>query len=900
MSNRANSNKPASATATADDTELLSRREFLHTTVKSAGMAALGATALGATPLGELNPTTARAAAADQVDGKIAPSPRLATLLNIDPATAVDTWVEPWVWRPEDWPGRQLHLTVVENAAPVAITGTGFENLRPLLFSYGGITPGPTIRMRGDQTLSLELRNMLGLDEGKTIVGPYPDPNALPPGVSKSDIPQDAQADWCLGEHTNGVHSVHTTNLHTHGLHVRPGLNPDGTVSDNIILRIMPQDDFKARENSPDPDCRFLRINEQVGDGSFEFRLGNIGDTGEPHPPGTHWYHPHSHGATHNQVASGMAGFLIIEGDVDEAVNQQLAKTPNPDPQTPTGPFNYRERLIFMQRVNPGTTAQDPDGPGGVRPAATFPTVNGSFQPKVMVMNPGTIERWRVLNGSVDGRGYIRFAVLKGDIGLCENGQLGTINEDDSCTILDTTTFESLKHPLFQMAMDGVTLVRSDNFGGYEHYLKSLNFNAPPNPLNLQSTDTPQQRIGKIAACYANEDNAKAAYNRPNEVLLAPANRSDLFFVAPHLAEGEDYAVYTIVAQFDILHNDNYEKQLRQRVAQGKDTLPDWPGDTVVAVIVVKGDAVKGAAIDVKAFPPVPDYLIPVSDQELQVSTTQEAVARGVDIGSFRTRTVTYAGWGNADFPLIEVSQEAVDQHPELLNITYGPITPGSNQMVILPPNIRTMSIDGRKFDPEDSIHPQIWLNSAEEWAVYNNSVTLWHDGTASDWPSHVTGQPVTRDDADFFGLNSISTTTVDHPFHIHVNPFWLSRIDVPLADGTMVNILDQPRWQDVVWLPRNRGRAVFRSRFPDYVGEYVNHCHILLHEDNGMMQLVEVVSSPGDSNYVAKFQVTQPGMSPADVTDIYPRVSLTDAFEENTTFIDPNPATGQNFPGLD
>lgn len=149
-------------------------------------------------------------------------------------------------------------------------------------------------------------------------------------------------------------------------------------------------------------------------------------------------------------------------------------------------------------------------------------------------------------------------------------------------------------------------------------------------------------------------------------------------------------------------------------------------------------------------------------------------------------------------------------------------------------------------------------------------------------------------------GLNTISTTTVDHPFHIHVNPFWLSRVEVPIADGSLVNIMSQPRWQDVVWLPRNRGRAVFRSRFPDYVGEYVNHCHILLHEDNGMMQLVEVVSAPQDSNYVAKFQVTQPNMSSANVTDIYSRATLEEAFKANATFIDPNPATGQDFPGFD
>ncbi|GFO72546.1 L-ascorbate oxidase [Bathymodiolus japonicus methanotrophic gill symbiont] len=124
--------------------------------------------------------------------------------------------------------------------------------------------------------------------------------------------------------------------------------------------------------------------------------------------------------------------------------------------------------------------------------------------------------------------------------------------------------------------------------------------------------------------------------------------------------------------------------------------------------------------------------------------------------------------------------------------------------------------------------------------------------------------------------------------------------MDVPIADGSLVNILTEPRWLDVTWLPRNRGRAVFRSRFTDYVGEYVNHCHILKHEDNGMMQLVEVVASAADSNYVARFKVTQSNMSTAQVTAIYPRVSLAEAFSQSGSFVDTNSGTGQVFPGFD
>jgi FtsP/CotA-like multicopper oxidase with cupredoxin domain len=35
---------------------------------------------------------------------------------------------------------------------------------------------------------------------------------------------------------------------------------------------------------------------------------------------------------------------------------------------------------------------------------------------------------------------------------------------------------------------------------------------------------------------------------------------------------------------------------------------------------------------------------------------------------------------------------------------------------------------------------------------------------------------------------------------------------------------------------------VVIRTRFTDFPGKFVFHCHILNHEDNGMMAVAEVV----------------------------------------------------------
>ena len=52
---------------------------------------------------------------------------------------------------------------------------------------------------------------------------------------------------------------------------------------------------------------------------------------------------------------------------------------------------------------------------------------------------------------------------------------------------------------------------------------------------------------------------------------------------------------------------------------------------------------------------------------------------------------------------------------------------------------------------------------------------------------------------------------------------------------------LTEPVWLDTVDIPP-MGFVKFRSRYPDFIGTFVQHCHILTHEDIGMMQLVQIV----------------------------------------------------------
>ncbi len=46
--------------------------------------------------------------------------------------------------------------------------------------------------------------------------------------------------------------------------------------------------------------------------------------------------------------------------------------------------------------------------------------------------------------------------------------------------------------------------------------------------------------------------------------------------------------------------------------------------------------------------------------------------------------------------------------------------------------------------------------------------------------------------------------------------------------------------WRDTVVVSRN-GSVTLRSRFLDFTGRFVFHCHMMNHEELGMMQVVEV-----------------------------------------------------------
>lgn len=159
--------------------------------------------------------------------------------------------------------------------------------------------------------------------------------------------------------------------------------------------------------------------------------------------------------------------------------------------------------------------------------------------------------------------------------------------------------------------------------------------------------------------------------------------------------------------------------------------------------------------------------------------------------------------------------------------------------------------ITNSKFNPNNLANIEADLGSTQEWIV----------------------------------ANVTSAKSAAHPFHIHVNPFKvvaiaeipgagqpseppssdLNGLTVPKGTGptdssvasqqamyntltnlsweptsTAANGIDPDIWWDTFTIPKDTAVKI-RHRFDDYWGTYVLHCHILIHEDQGMMWAVKV-----------------------------------------------------------
>ena len=342
--------------------------------------------------------------------------------------------------------------------------------------TYNGKLIAPTIRARPGERLRIKLENNLPTD-----------PDDPEPGIShhgghgvkgKSD-----------GRSINTPHGFNITNLHTHGLHV----SPEFPVYCKEKYRT--DKDREANCNASD--------NVLISIGPGKSQLYDI-HIPKDHPPGTHWYHAHKHGAVAMQVATGMAGALIIEGGIDDLaelknaneqvmVFQQIAVSPcgrkdihksdtdkggasedctvykeDPDKKTiieaayescddyfkriPGLPFPKGAWCVenFAFVFGPGKWQGTLEPRFGARTS-----INGQIGPTINAKQ-GEILRWRMVHGGI--RETIRLAVVRREDGESQQ-------RTDALTAADSM---KKRLPLRIVAYDGITTGRLDEVDSAE------------------------------------------------------------------------------------------------------------------------------------------------------------------------------------------------------------------------------------------------------------------------------------------------------------------------------------------------------------------------------------------------------------------------------------------------
>jgi FtsP/CotA-like multicopper oxidase with cupredoxin domain len=151
-----------------------------------------------------------------------------------------------------------------------ATKDTVIDGKKVRLRAYNDTVPGPLIVTRPGELLNIRVQN---------------------------DLPPYDSSGW-NGNH-NVPHDISSTNLHTHGLDVRPHLfEPLGT-------------------SNPLAEMISIHPGEHK---DYPFQLP------DDQPPGLYWYHPHHHGSTAVQAVSGMAGAMIVKGAIDEVPEIKAAR----------------------------------------------------------------------------------------------------------------------------------------------------------------------------------------------------------------------------------------------------------------------------------------------------------------------------------------------------------------------------------------------------------------------------------------------------------------------------------------------------------------------------------------------------------------------------------------------
>jgi FtsP/CotA-like multicopper oxidase with cupredoxin domain len=539
-------------------------------------------------------------------------------------------------------------------------------------------------------------------------------------------------------------------------------------------------------------DNVLLNISPQT---KFQYEINVPAD----HPAGTFWYHAHRHGSTAMQVASGASGVLIVKGD--RPYVPPSSQDPNPVADIDTvlrdagGGAPLKEQLFLFQQIAYACFANQRDQQGG--PWQQIYTAKGLYNG-----NSGADIANAPWTCPLASPGNPVSAGVVENFGL----QL------DSATIWDTngrfTSINGVVQPTLTIPAGEIQRWRFVHAGIHDTLNVQIVRATSVGARNLiadsaLSGNRQQQKPDLLAACNAATDTLVPQFEIASDGLTRTklhtihASQVGGVLESNYLQPGyrsDILVVFPSDGDYCLL---NQAAPPSERVSNGNGGGQGPSTPQLLAYVHVRG----GQAVTGNLQDYVGKALYDANPQ------LPEAVRTGLRAGDLRP-------WA----PFETLAPPKVDSQEQQASFVI---------------NFPAFTINGKSYDP--------------------NVVNFTREvNTTDDWLLTSQGEP--------------------HIFHIHVNPFEVMDVTTTNANGQQVSIFnpDGTCRPDIVtsdkqqlanqycgmWhvfrdtiIVENNYQIRVRTRYERYIGEYVLHCHILDHEDAGMMANIAIVpdlNAPG------------------------------------------------------
>lgn len=512
------------------------------------------------------------------------------------------------------------------------------------------------------------------------------------------------------------------------------------------------------------------------------------------HPAGTFWYHSHSHGSTAIDVTSGMEGVLIVRGTRTAAARSQNDGMADVDTilHRPNTRTPFRENVFLFQQIEYGCFKDA---------AANAP-----------LADPTTYE-WICPNGKLgELRNYTNQLNFIADPRPAFAGQFNSTWSISG----RYTAINGVVQPVFPASNSFVPageihrlrLVHGGNRDTINFKIVKVNLDAlgvrPWGMVDAKDVDVATQAATTLLSNAASPEKQRPTLDK---------------ICSGEVVEQEEIAVDGLTRSTVTEKNVNILQP-----GYRSDVLVAFPSPGLYCIL----DEAANAATTVNYRPGASK----IKDRRL---LSFARVGPGMDIPDYAIDGVGHSKyWQFMRNQLVEANGDLPrDVLADLRNLDISAFAPKTQIAGVVNKEVpRQFNIDFSTGAPRFVINGQTYDPNRVDYTA-----TL---GTVDEWRV------------------SAAATAGGHIFHIHVNPFEI----VDILNGAGASIYDSTGactpaeigtgdtqyctqhdvFRDTLFIKQGY-TAVLRTKYEDFTGEFVMHCHILDHEDQGMMENVSIIS---------------------------------------------------------